>query len=97
MGKKNFPKYKKFPQFPKEVYTLSRAAQKGFSKLFGSVEAVQWRKLLAMKRDVCCLMVGFLLSMTAKTSSLMFCSVVFRKENMVSELFSIVRIIKILH
>ncbi len=56
--------------------TLRNAAQKGFRTLFGNVLRVQWRKLLARNSEACCLMDGFLLSITPRTSSLMFWKVV---------------------
>lgn len=95
-GKKSSLDIKYSPNFQR-VCTLSRPAQKGFSKLLGRVEAVQWRKLLAIKSDVCCLMVGFLLSITAKTSSLMFCSVVFRNKMWSMSFSQLQRTIKISH
>ncbi len=56
--------------------TLRNAAQKGFRTLFGNMLGVHWLKLLARNSEACCLMDGFLLSITPRTSSLMFCKVV---------------------
>jgi hypothetical protein len=56
--------------------TLRNAGQKTLSMLFGNVAWVQWRKLLARNREACCLMEGFLLSITPNTSSLIFWRVV---------------------
>ena len=59
-----------------EAPTLRRAAQKGLSTLLDRVAWVQCLKARARKREACCLMEGFLLSITPKMSSDRFCRVV---------------------
>lgn len=49
--------------------TLIRAAQKGLRTLLGNVACVWILKLRARNKDACCLMDGFLLSITPKMSS----------------------------
>lgn len=56
--------------------TLMRAAQKGLRRALGSEDWVQCLKERARNREACCLMDGFLLSITARMSSDRFCRVV---------------------
>lgn len=57
-------------------YTLMRAAQKGLRTLLGSVACVQCLKERARNKEACCLMEGFLLSITDRISSDRFWRVV---------------------
>ena len=56
--------------------TLMRAAQKGLRTLLDRVAWVQCLKERARNSEACCLMEGFLLSITPKMSSDRFCRVV---------------------
>lgn len=60
---------------------MIRAAQKGLRTLLGRVACVQCLKERAKNREACCLMEGFLLSITAKMSSDRFWRVVCKKKN----------------
>jgi len=59
--------------------TLMRAAHSGLRTLLGSVACVQCLKERARNREACCLMEGFLLSITPRMSSDMFWRVVWRR------------------
>lgn len=58
------------------MLTLMRAAHRGLSRTLGSEAWEQSLKERARNREACCLMDGFLLSITARTSSDRFCRVV---------------------
>lgn len=58
-----------------------RAAHKGLRTLLGSVACVQCLKERAKNKEACCLMEGFLLSMTARMSSERFWRVVWKWNN----------------
>lgn len=61
------------------VCTLMRAAQRGLRTLLGSVACVQCLKERARNNEACCLMEGFLLSITDRMSSDRFWRVVWKQ------------------
>jgi len=63
-------------QQEEEERTLRRAAHKGLRTFLDSVAWVQCLKERARNSEACCLMEGFLLSITARTSSDRFWRVV---------------------
>lgn len=63
-------------QQQEEERTLRRAAQKGLRTVLDSVAWVQCLKERARNREACCLMEGFLLSITDRISSDRFWRVV---------------------
>lgn len=63
--------------------TLIRAAHKGLRTPLGNVDCVWCLKLRAKNREACCLMEGFLLSITDKTSSDKCWRVVFKEKEKV--------------